>query len=345
MKTEVIWLERKSRYKRILLCIIPIVTFIISIMLGRYFVSITDLYSAIISKVFKITMKIPSTINTVIFKIRLPRIVIAMIVGAALSVSGASYQSMFRNPMVSPDILGASQGAGFGAALAILLDFGVFGVQLMSFTFGLIAVFATYFISQKFSKNSNIDLVLILAGMMIGTLFSSFISLIKYVADPLDKLPAITFWLMGSLTTVSKDDILIVFIPFLVGLIPLILLRWKLNVLSFGEEEASALGVNTNRLRLIVVICSTLMTSAAISVCGLVGWVGLVVPHISRLIVGPDMKKLLPVSAILGGTYLLIVDDVARSIMAIEIPLGVLTSLIGAPFFIYLILNTRRGWV
>lgn len=334
----------KNNFKKNLIWVVPIIVFIFSLMVGRYFINVKDLFKAIFSKVFNKSIAIPDVINTVIFNIRLPRIIIAMIVGASLSLSGAAFQGMFRNPMVSPDILGASQGAAFGAALAILLNLGVIQIQLFSFVFGLIAVFLTYFISRKVSKNRDMALILILTGMMIGTLFNALVSLSKYVADPLNKLPTITFWLMGSLSSVSSKDIFLVLIPFLIGAIPLLLLRWKLNLLAFGEEESIALGLNTDRMRFIVVISSTLMTSAAVSVCGLIGWVGLVVPHISRLLVGPDLKKLMPMSIIVGSTYLLLVDDLARSILPIEIPLGILTSIIGAPFFIYLLMYARRGW-
>ena len=330
--------------KNYLWIVIPFLTFLLSLIVGRYFISVSDLSKSIVSKIFNVPVDIPEIVDTVIFNIRLPRIIVAMIVGASLSLSGAAYQGMFRNPMVSPDILGASQGASFGAALGILLGFGVLGVQFISFAFGIAAVFLTYFISKKVSKGIDTTLVLILSGIMVGTLFSSFVSLIKYVADPLNKLPAITFWLMGSLATISKDEILVVFIPFLVGSIPLMLFRWKLNILSFGEEEAMALGLNTEKIRLIIIISATLMTSSAISVCGLIGWVGLVVPHICRLMIGPDMKKIIPLSMIVGGTYLLIVDDLARTLLPIEIPLGILTAIIGAPFFIYLLNNNRRNY-
>lgn len=331
--------------KNYLWIVIPVFTFLLSLVVGRYFISISDLSKAIISKVFKVPVDILEIVDTVIFNIRLPRIIVAMIVGASLSLSGTAYQGMFRNPMVSPDILGASQGASFGAALGILLGFGVLGIQLASFAFGIAAVFLTYLISKKVSKGIDTTLVLILSGIMVGTLFSSFVSLIKYVADPLNKLPTITFWLMGSLTAISKDEILVVFIPFLVGSIPLVLLRWKLNILSFGEEEAMALGLNTEKIRLIIIISATLMTSSAISICGLIGWVGLVVPHLCRLMIGPDMKNLIPLSMVVGSTYLLIVDDLARTLLPIEIPLGILTAIIGAPFFIYLLSNNRRSWL
>lgn len=335
----------KNRTKNIILIIIPIAAFVLSLAFGRYSVSIKDIIAAIISKIFGISSSYPEVIDTVIFQVRLPRILAAMIIGSCLSASGAAYQGMFRNPMVSPDILGASAGAGFGAALGILLSFSVVLIQVTSFLFGLLAVFLAYTITRSVGRNSNVIVMLILSGMLIGTVFQSFISLTKYVADPYEKLPAITFWLMGSLALVKMKDVYMLLVPFLLGLIPLILIRWKMNIISFGDEEAQALGVDTKRLRLVVIICSTLMTSSAVSTCGMIGWVGLVVPHIARIVVGPDFRKLLPASILIGSTYLLVVDNIARTAVAIEIPLGILTSIIGAPFFIYLILNTRRGWL
>jgi iron complex transport system permease protein len=242
---------------------------------------------------------------------------------------------------VSPDILGATAGAGFGAALAILFSWSLTMIQVSSFIFGLFAVFLTYFISSKM-KNNQI-LVLVLTGVLIGTLFSSFISLIKYIADPFDKLPAITFWLMGSLATVRTADIYIVIIPVLIGILPLYLLRWRLNVLSFGDEEAKAMGINTDAIRVVIIICSTLVTASAVCISGVIGWVGLVIPHLARAVVGPDYNKLLPASILLGSSYLLLVDTIARVVTYIEIPLGILTSLIGAPFFIYLLNKSRWG--
>lgn len=331
--------------KKIMLIIITIFVLLMSFSIGKYPVSLKQLFIILKESMFSLQHSLPDVMYSVIFKVRLPRILAAIAAGASLAASGAAYQGMFRNPLVSPDILGASAGAAFGAAVGILLSLGIVGIEIMSFLFGLIAVFLTYLISMKLSKNNGTTLVLILSGILIKTIFTSFITLIKYVADPYSKLPEITFWLMGSLAAINLKDSYIVFVVFVIGIIPLILLRWKLNVLSFEEEEARALGVNVNILKIVVILCSTLMTASVVSVAGLIGWVGLVVPHFARMLVGPNFKKLLPASVLIGGTYLLIVDDLARCIGSLEIPLGVLTSIIGAPFFIYLMINVKKGWI
>ncbi len=260
-----------------------------------------------------------------------------MLVGAALSVAGICYQGMFRNPLVSPDILGASTGAGFGAALAILLGASYFGISVSSFCFGLAAVFVAYLISRV--SRTNPTTAMILAGMMISSLFSAGTSFIKLVADTDQKLPAITYWLLGSLTSIKQRDLLFLSIPFAVGMLPLLLLRWRLNLLTVGEDEARAMGVNTTLLRLIVVICATLLTAASVSVSGMIGWVGLIIPHICRMLFGYDYRRLIPASAMLGAAFLLVVDDAARLVTTNEIPLGILTAFIGAPLFLYLILS------
>lgn len=332
-------------FKMIVLAIMPVVAFIISFTVGRYGISITEILNIFLSKILGVEASWSGAVETVIFKVRIPRILAAMFVGAALSISGASYQGLFKNPMVSPDILGASAGAGFGAAVGILLNFGFVGIQISSFMFGLGAVALTYLVSTIIGRGDNAILVLVLTGMVVSTLFSSFISMTKYLADPYSKLPAITFWLMGGLSSVSINDVRIIFIPILLGTVPLVLLRWKLNVLSFGEEEAKALGVDTSRIRLIIIICSTLLTAASVSICGMIGWIGLIIPHLARMLVGPNYKVLLPASILIGSTFLLLVDDVARSAFPLEIPLGILTSIIGAPFFIYLLLKGKRGWI
>jgi iron complex transport system permease protein len=262
-----------------------------------------------------------------------------------MALAGASYQGMFKNPMVSPDILGASAGAGFGAAVAILCSLGVAGVQIMAFLFGIGAVVLTLAICKLISKGSNVTLILVLAGMVVSTLFASFISITKYVADPDNKLPAITFWLMGGLTTVGTKDVVLLFSLLFTGAIPLFVIRWKLNVLSFGDEEAQALGVDVRQIRLLVIASSTLLTASCVSVCGLVGWIGLIIPHMTRLIVGPNFKILIPAATLIGAIFLLIVDDVARCAFPVEIPLGILTALIGAPFFLYLLIKGKKGWI
>jgi iron complex transport system permease protein len=283
-------------------------------------------------------------LDTIIFNIRIPRILAAILVGAALSTSGAAYQGIFKNPLVSPDILGASAGAGFGAALAIICSFGLLGVQLFSFLFSLLTVSITYFISIQFKKSDS-TLILILTGILTGTLFTSLTSLLKYVADPFEKLPAITIWLMGSLARIQMDDIKSILIPFTIGLCPLLLIRWRLNVMAFGDEEAQALGIDTKRMRFITIVSATILTASVVSISGVIGWVGLLVPHIARLIVGPNYRSLLPASLLLGSAYMLLVDTLARVLFPIEIPLGIITSIIGAPVFLYLLSKTKRGWV
>ena len=273
----------------------------------------------------------------VVLNVRLPRILAAALIGAALSVAGVSYQGMFRNPMVSPDLLGASTGAGFGAALALFLSLSYFGVTLSAFCFGLAAVLLAYLISRKSRMDSTLSMVL--AGMMISSLFTAGTSLIKLVADTENQLPAITYWLMGSLTSVRGRDVRFAFLPILLGLIPLLLLRWRINLLTLSEAEARSMGVDTRRLRLIVILCATLMTAASVAISGMIGWVGLVIPHFCRILFGYDYRKLLPSCALLGAAFLILVDTIARTVTTAEIPLGILTSFVGAPVFLYLILS------
>ena len=270
----------------------------------------------------------------VVMELRLPRIVGAVLVGAALSVSGAAYQVMFRNPMVSPTLLGGSAGAAFGAAIAILLSLPVLVVHLTTFGGGLLAVAITYVVGVKFCRGGNTTLAIILSGIIVSTLFTSLLSMIKYVADPYDKLPVIVYWLMGSLASITRDNLIL----------PLYFLRWKINLLSFGDGEAKSLGIPVERLRLTVIICATLMTAAAVSISGIIGLVGLVVPHLVRFIVGPDFRFLLPGSALMGGLFLLASDNLARTLWTMEIPLGILTSLFGVPFFLYLLIKYHHSW-
>jgi len=265
-----------------------------------------------------------------------------MIVGAALSISGASFQGTFQNPLVSPDILGVSSGAGFGAAIAILFSFSAVMIQATAFLFGLVAVIFTYSLSKRLRGNTI--LVMVLGGIAIAALFSALISCIKYLADPDSKLPEIVYWLMGSLSAVNSNSVLMIVGPALIGFTALLLIGWRINVLSMGDDEARSLGVNTEKMRLLVIFCCTFLTASAVSISGIIGWVGLVVPHAARMIVGPDHRKLLPASISLGATFLLLVDDVCRTATSIEIPLGILTAIIGAPVFIYLLQKGYEGW-
>lgn len=324
-----------------ILLIIFIGIFFFSFTIGRYPISIKLLLKVLLSKVFPIAKTWSDTVETVIFNIRLPRIIGAVLVGTALSVSGVVYQGMFKNPLVSPDILGVSAGAAFGACLGIFLSFNNSAIQLSAFIFGLIGVSLAYLISINIKEDPLISLVI--TGVLIASIFTSLTSLIKYFADTNDKLPTITFWLMGSLSNISMRDIKIVSIPIIISIIPLYLLRWKLNVLSLNEDEAKTLGLDTKKLRIIVVICSTLMTATAVSISGIIGWIGLVIPHLSRIIVGPDYRVLLPTTIILGSSYLLLIDNISRTLTTVEIPLGILTAIIGAPFFIFLLLTNNRS--
>jgi iron complex transport system permease protein len=279
----------------------------------------------------------------VIVHSRLPRVLSAVLVGSCLSAAGAVYQGVFRNPLVSPDILGASAGSAFGAALAILMGLTIKGVEALSFVAGLAAVALTWLVASFVSKNRS-SLVLILSGILVSTVFTSFLSLVKFLADPFSKLPDITFWLLGSLSAVNMSDTLFVLGCAAAGLAPLLVIRWKINVLSLNEEEARSLGLNTRVYKLIVVASATLVTSAAVSICGLIGWVGLVVPHIVRIVFGPNYTTLVTASVVLGGMYLLVVDTVARNALSIEIPLGIPTAIVGAPFFLYLMRKAEREW-
>lgn len=334
------------RYNRTaLVYLLPIALLIISLFVGRYqtpMSAVVDESIKTFSSLFFGTPASVSTQHTVLFNVRLPRILAALMVGAALSTAGVSFQGIFRNPLVSPYILGVGAGAGFGACLAILLWDNYLLIQLMAFAFGLLAMFIAISMG-KVSKGTG-TLVFVLSGIIVGSIFTALTSLVKSVADPYDELPAIVFWLMGSLATVRYGDLLCILFPMCIGAVVLFLLRWRINILSLGDEEAKALGMNVDKMRLIIIVCATLITSAAVSISGVIGWVGLVVPHISRMIVGPNYNRLLPMSMVIGSSFMLLVDDLSRTIAATEIPLGVLTSLVGAPLFAYLIKRGRMGW-
>lgn len=322
-----------------------ILLFFISLMIGRYHVTLGDIGAVFYAKIFQTDCDISNTIQSVILKVRIPRIFAAILIGGALASAGATYQGLFKNPMISPDILGASAGAGFGAAIAILLSLPFVFIQFSAFAFGLLAVGLACFICKIVSRGKDALLILVLAGMVVATFFSSLITLMKYVADPQSKLPEITYWLMGGLSTVSGSDVLMMLVPFACGIIPLFLLRWQLNAMAFGDEEAKAMGLNTKKLRNIYIVSATLLTAASVALCGMIGWIGLVIPHLARMLVGPNYKYLMPASFIIGGVFLLLVDDLARTLFTMEIPLGILTSIIGAPFFVYLLLKRKKGWV
>jgi len=322
------------------LAFVFVAVFVISFSVGRFYVPVKDVVLILLSKVIKIEPTWTTQMEIVVINVRLPRIIAAAFIGMALSVSGCVYQGMFRNPMVSPDILGSSAGAGFGAALSIFWGLSSLSVTMFSFAFGALAVFMACFAASKYRSNPTLGLVL--TGIMIGSLFTAATSFIKLVADPTDQLPVITYWLMGSLSAIRTSSLLLLCPIVIIGMLPLLLMRWRLNVITLGEEEARSLGVNTKVLRFVVIVCATLMSSACVAVSGLIGWVGLVIPHFSRKMVGCDYKSLLPGAIFMGGAFMIAVDDVSRTLATNEIPIGILTAFIGAPFFLYMILKEGK---
>ncbi|QRN85982.1 iron ABC transporter permease [Clostridia bacterium] len=325
--------------KRIGIILSLFIAFSIAILVGRYPVSL--------QKVFKILFDWGSTNysaveRAVILDVRMPRALLAILVGGALSVSGAAFQGMFHNPLVDSGILGVSSGAGFGAALAIILFNRSYGmIYLLSFVFSIIAVLSSLLIGSVYDRHNKV--MLVLGGVIVSSIFSALLSFMKYVADPYDQLPSIVFWLMGSLASVWYSDVLISLIPISIGMLIIFAFRWRLNVLSMGDKEAKSMGVHVGLIRIMIITGATLATAASVAVAGVVGWIGLVIPHVGRMLVGNDNRTLIPVSFVLGGTFLLLIDTLGRSITGSELPLSILTALIGGPFYIYLLLRTKGG--
>ena len=321
--------------------------FLASFSLGRYAVPPLQVIRILLSRLLApfapggvLRQTWTREMETVVINIRLPRIVMACLVGCSLSAAGATYQGVFQNPMASPDILGASSGAAFGAALAILLGASTRGITVSAFISSLITVLLVFLIARRAPGLRVVNLIL--AGIMVSSLFSAGTSYIKLVADPSNQLPQITYWLMGSLSGTRLNDIAHALPPMLLGLLPLFLLRWQINLLSLGDREARTLGVNTDLVRLVLILGSTLVTAASVSFSGMIGWVGLVIPHLCRRLVGSDYRYLMPGSFLAGAAFLLVVDNVSRNLLAVEIPIGILTAFIGAPFFLYLITRKEK---
>ena len=310
---------------------------------GRYPVSLGDLLTVLLAKVTGQTADVPTAVQSVVLQVRGPRVLAAALVGAALAVAGTAFQGLFRNPLVSPDILGASSGAALGAVTGIFFSLGVLAIQAFAFVGGLVAVAAVYVIGSAVRARDPI-LVLVLTGVVVGALLGAGVGLVKYLADPYNQLPAMTFWLLGSLAAANVSDLLPLFGPVAFGTAVLVALRWRMNVMSLPDEEARSLGVSTGPLRVAIVAAATLTTSASVATAGIIGWVGLVVPHLARSLVGPDFARLLPTAAILGGGYLLVIDTLARTAAEVEIPLGILTAVVGTPFFIWLLASMQRTW-
>ncbi len=338
-KEEVAHTDRQYRIVLLGLFLALVCTGLISFAIGYYPLSPLEVFQAFLTH-FGYKGTVSPQAMTIFWSIRLPRILSAIFIGASLSVAGSAYQGMFHNPLVSPDILGVSSGASLGAAFAILNGATNWEIQVSAFIGGVTAVALSYLISRKSAHSQTLSLVL--TGSMIMSLCNAGVTMIKYVSDPNDVLQQITFWLMGSLTKTDMESFRWSFLPMLVGLIVIMILRWQINLLTLDEEEARSMGINIRFYRLIFIAASTMLSAAAVCLGGLIGWVGLMIPHMARALVGADYKRLIPASAMLGAVYLLIMDDIARSILSMEIPLGVVTSIMGAPFFVYLIIKRKE---
>lgn len=314
----------------------------VSLLLGRYPIDPAQAVLMLVDRVVPVERVWTNQQETLFFNVRLPRIALACMVGASLSAAGAAFQGTFRNPLVSPDVLGASQGAALGAAAALLAGAGSFAVSAGAFAAAMATVAVVMLVSAR-ARASEHSLTVVLVGVMVSSLCQAGVSFAKLVADPSNQLPAITYWLMGSLTGARMTDVLFAAVPMAVGAAVLLALRWRINLLTMGDDEARTMGVNARRLRMAVMVAATLLTAASVSVSGMIGWVGLVIPHVARMLIGCDYRRLLPASMLMGASFLLVVDNVSRLAYTAEIPIGILTAFLGAPFFLYLIMTRRRG--
>ena len=329
--------KRRPTGRVAMMAAVLLALFLLSFIWGRYDVPLPEVVRILLSRLLPVTQTWTDNMAIAVCNVRLPRILLACLVGCALSAAGASYQTVFQNPMAAPDILGASSGACFGAALAILTGQSSVTVTVYAFCASLLSVALVYLVGSRTRGSRVVNLLL--AGIMVGSLFTAGTSYIKLVADPSNQLPQITYWLMGSLSGTRMKTVGFAAVCMTMGLLPLLLLRWRMNLLTLSADEARAMGVHTDRLRLAVILSATVLTAAAVSVSGMIGWVGLVIPHLSRRIVGNDCRWLLPMSMLFGAAFLLLVDNMARCLTAVEIPIGILTAFVGAPFFLYLMIK------
>lgn len=327
----------KSSIWAIGIIITLVITILVAMGVGRYSISISDIINTLLPMNLS-SGNVDPNVKTVIYNIRLPRVLIAALAGSGLAVAGAAFQSLFSNSLATPDTLGVATGASFGAALGIILGFGSVGIQMCAFILGIVCVGLVYFISKVKGQRSMV--MIILAGMVISALFQAMVSLLKYVADPQDVLPQITFWLMGSLSGVGFEELALGTPFIIIGIVIIFLLRWKMNMLSLNEDESKSLGVNVKFVRLLVIISAALITASVVSICGNIGWVGLLIPHIARMMFGNNNKYVIPASIGFGAIFMVVIDTIARSATAAEIPISILTAVIGAPFFIILLRKT-----
>ena len=333
-------MKKNKWYIPVILVLFPLVCAVAALCIGRLRIGVGEVFSSVLFHLFGVGEVGERMTELALWNIRFPRIILAALCGAGLSASGLTYQSLFANPLATPDTLGVASGASFGAALGILIGFGTIGIQATSVIFGLVAVLLTVIAGGKNKRGMNTT---VLAGIMIGSLFSALVSLVKLTADSETKLPAITYWLMGSLDSANYKGLLWGSPLILTGIIVLLLLRWRLNLLPLTDEEAQSAGVNIKALRAVSIVCSTVITASVISMCGQVGWVGLLVPHFARMLFGNDHRITLPSSICIGAGFMIIVDTVARSFSAAEFPVSILTAIIGAPFFIFM-MRKKGGW-
>jgi iron complex transport system permease protein len=327
----------------LLLVVVTLVLIVVSLGIGRYVVDPITVVQVLTGQVIRIPVTWLPEQQAVILDVRLPRILAALLVGAALSSSGSAYQAMFRNPLVSPEILGVAAGSGFGASAAILTGLSTTPLQVLSFAGGLLAAVLAVTIGRVVGRGSLI--ILVLGGIVVGAMFTALISATQYFANPETTLPEITFWLFGSLARATMGGLVVPAVIVGICLAALYTVRWPLTVLAAGEDEARTLGVDRRLVWTVVIVASTLMTATVVSIAGIIGWVGLVVPHLARFMVGPAFNRLLPAATVLGGAYVLAVDDIARSVTSLDLPLGILTALIGAPFFVALLAKAGRQWL
>lgn len=332
--------SKRALIVNVVLGIILVASVCASLVLGRFPIEPVQAFQIIVNQIIPLDQTWTEQQSILFFNVRFPRILLALLVGCCLAAAGAAYQGTFQNPLVSPDILGASQGAAFGAAVAILAGFSTWGVSVSAFCFALFTVFLVLLISTR--ARGNHMMVVVLAGVMVSSLFQAGVSYAKLVADPTDELAEITYWLMGSVTGATLEKIANVFPIMLIGCAILFAMRWKINILTMGDDEAATMGVNARRIRIVIIIAATLITAASVCVTGMIGWVGLVIPHLCRMLVGADYRKLIPASMLMGASFLLIVDDIARLATTAEIPIGILTAFVGAPFFLFLITRKKR---
>lgn len=323
------------------LSVLVVATAFLALGMGRFMVHPADILHALVARAQGGTHP-DVQINSVVTNMRLPRIIVAVFVGAGLAVAGAAFQSLFSNPLATPDTLGVSAGTCVGAVCALLLGWNMFGVQCLALLAGLATVAITTAIASRGRRTSII--MLILAGVVVSALANAIISLLKLTADPTRQLPEITYWLMGSLSGITFHQFGVAAVPITVGVAVIVALRWRLNVLALSEDEARAVGANLQVLRPVLIIASTMITASVVSICGQVGWIGLLVPHIARMLVGHNNRCIIPVSALLGAVLMLVIDTAARTVSASEIPISVLTAIVGAPIFIVLLRSTGGSW-